>query len=202
MSATGRGNARSRARRVIGYNRLAMARNLLLSAPPGSGKTTALIRAAGTLDQLRLGGFVTREIREAGRRVGFCLLPFCGEPRIMAHRELVSRQRVGAYGVDVEMVDYVADTALGARAAADLFVVDEIGAMECFSTRFVAAVRRLLDDPRPLIATVALRGEGLIAEVKARDDVELRQLTARNRDALPAELSAWARRAVGGREDG
>lgn len=65
--------------------------------------------------------------------------------------------------------------------------------MELYCPEFVDAVRRLLDRPVPLLATVALRGEGLIEEVKCRDDVRLVELTAANRDGLPAELEMWAR---------
>ena len=41
--------------------------------------------------------------------------------------------------------------------------------------------------PVPLMATVALKGGGLIAEAKARPDVQLVEATAANRDGLPAE---------------
>ncbi len=44
---------------------------LLLTGPPGVGKTTVLRRAADELSDLEIRGFVTEEIREAGQRVGF-----------------------------------------------------------------------------------------------------------------------------------
>jgi nucleoside-triphosphatase THEP1 len=78
----------------------------------------------------------------------------------------------------------------------DLFIVDEIGKMELFCGEFVQAVRRLLDGPVPVLATVALLGGKLIAEVKPRPDVRLVEVTLANRDGLPAELEAWARSAV------
>jgi len=66
--------------------------------------------------------------------------------------------------------------------------VDEIGKMECLSARFVAHMRRILDGRVPLIATVAQRGAGFIAEVKRREDCELLTLTRANRDAMPQQL--------------
>jgi nucleoside-triphosphatase len=45
-------------------------------------------------------------------------------------------------------------------------VVDEIGKMECLSERFVASMRRLLAGKVPVVATIARRGGGFIAEVK------------------------------------
>ena len=66
--------------------------------------------------------------------------------------------------------------------------------MECFSSRFVEAVRTLLDSPAVVVATVALRGGGFIAQGKERSDLEVWQVTASNRDDLPRRLvSAIAR---------
>jgi predicted ATPase len=46
-------------------------KNLLLTGPPGCGKTTVLERVAGHLGDLRLAGFLTVELREHGQRIGF-----------------------------------------------------------------------------------------------------------------------------------
>jgi nucleoside-triphosphatase len=77
--------------------------------------------------------------------------------------------------------------------------VDEIGKMECFSQRFVAAMRALLDSDRRVLATIARRGTGFIAEVRRRGDAELLEVTARSRDLLPEEIVAWARAGPGRR---
>jgi len=71
--------------------------------------------------------------------------------------------------------------------------VDEIGKMECLSPEFVAAVRTLLALERPLLATVALRGEGLIGEVKRDPRARLFNLTRDNRERAPAEIAGLLR---------
>ena len=43
--------------------------------------------------------------------------------------------------------------------------MDEIGKMELFCPAFVEAVPRLLEGSFPVVATVALKGQGLIAAV-------------------------------------
>ena len=70
----------------------------------------------------------------------------------------------------------------------DIFVIDEIGKMECLSPVFVEAVTRVLDGPVPVLATIAAKGGGFIAQVKARSDVEIVTVTSANRDRLPDEL--------------
>jgi nucleoside-triphosphatase len=96
---------------------------------------------------------------------------------------------VGKYGVDVGAIDTVARRALVPDPAVRLFVVDEIGKMECLSQGFVDAVRTLLAQGQPLLATVALRGQGLIEEVKHDPRARLVHLTRDNRDRLPEEIA-------------
>ena len=75
----------------------------------------------------------------------------------------------------------------------DVYLVDEIGKMECLSERFVTSVRRLLDSRLTVVASIALRGSGFIAEVKRREDCELWTLSRANRDAMPARMLEFVR---------
>lgn len=152
-------------------------RALLITGMPGCGKTTIVKKVAAALTGKRIRGFVTSELREHGRRVGFEISTFAGNNRLLAHIDIDSPHRVGRYGVDVEALDAIVDDALAPEDAVDVFLIDEIGKMECFSDNFCSAVRLLLDSGKPLVATVGLRGGGLIAEVKARDDAEVWTVT-------------------------
>jgi nucleoside-triphosphatase len=71
----------------------------------------------------------------------------------------------------------------------DVYGIAEIGKMECLCPAFVEAVRRVLDGPAPVLATVALKGGGFIAEAKARPDVRLIAVDPANRDGLPGQLA-------------
>jgi nucleoside-triphosphatase len=145
---------------------------------------------AERLGHRRLGGFYTEEVRHGGVRTGFRLITFSGERTMLASVDRPGTPRVSKYGVDVAALDAVVDRAL-APAGVDVYLVDEIGKMECLSPRFVAAMRALLDRKRPCVATVAKRGTGFIAEVKTRPDVELWEITRGNRDEMPGKILAW-----------
>src|SRR5215467_9637582 len=150
------------------------AKNLLLTGPPGCGKTTVVRRAAERLGDLRLAGFLTLELREHGQRVGFEAIDLNGRRTILAHVRSRSPVRVGRYGVEPErLVPLVEANLVRPAGSVDVFLIDEIGKMECSCPAFVAAMRRVLEGPVPVLATVAVKGGGFIAEVKARPDVRL-----------------------------
>lgn len=166
-------------------------KTLLLTGVPGAGKTTVLRKVAAGLSDRRLAGFYTEEIRSDGERHGFRMVCFDGREGTMARTEFPGPHRVGKYGVDVAVIDALADSSLKLEQHTDVYLVDEIGKMECLSEQFVAAIGRILESGKPVVATVALHGEGLIDEVKRRPGIQIWQVTRENRDRLPDDILAW-----------
>jgi nucleoside-triphosphatase len=76
----------------------------------------------------------------------------------------------------------------GPTQAAHLFIIDEIGKMECISTKFQARLKTVLDSPVPVLATIAFRATRFIEDLKVRPDVKMYELTRINRDVLPAQI--------------
>jgi nucleoside-triphosphatase len=169
-----------------------MKRHLLFTGAPGSGKSTAILRLARLLDSPPRG-FYTEEVREGGERQGFRLVAFDGTEAVIAHVDFPKAHRVSKYGVDVAAIDEASERLLAPRRAAPVYLVDEIGKMECLSQRFVARMRELLDSEATVVATVASKGGGFIGEVKRREDCELWTLTRGNRDAMPQRVLDWLR---------
>jgi nucleoside-triphosphatase len=163
---------------------------LLITGVPGIGKTTVIRRVADALAGKRIGGFYTEEIRKGGERQGFRVVSFDGEERVIAHLDFAKRHRVGKYGVDVAAIDAAASL-LSPDPSAQLYLVDEIGRMECLSDRFITAMRELLAGRRPVVATIGLRGEGFISEVKGMEQCLLWEVNRGNRDVLPARILEW-----------
>ncbi|NIO41004.1 MAG: NTPase [Burkholderiales bacterium] len=163
-------------------------RILLLTGSPGVGKTTVIRRVVECLQGRRLAGFYTQEIREHGVRRGFRLTTLDDQEKIMAHVDFDKTFRVGRYGVDLAAIEAAVQGSLVPNEATDVYLVDEIGKMECLSTKFIVAMRTLLSADKAVVATVAEKGVGFISEVKSRADVELWRVTMANRDALPARV--------------
>jgi nucleoside-triphosphatase len=171
-----------------------MAKHLLLTGTPGCGKTTVIRRVAERLGNLRLAGLLTLELREHGQRVGFEAIDLSGQRTILAHVRSRSPVRVGRYGVEPDrLIPLVEENLVRPAGSVDVFLIDEIGKMECSCPDFVAAMRQVLEGPVPVLASIALKGDGFIAEVKARSDVQIIEVLHGNRDELPKQLAETLR---------
>jgi nucleoside-triphosphatase len=140
-------------------------KNLLLTGSPGCAKTTVLERVAKHLGDYRLAGFLTLELREHGQRVGFEAIGLGGRRAILAHVRFRSLVSVGRYGVEPDrLVPLINQELVRPPGTVDAYLIDEIGRMECHCPQFIEAIRRILEEPVPVVATIALRGGGFIAE--------------------------------------
>jgi len=167
------------------------AKRFLIEGRPGSGKTTVAIRVVELLRArgAAVAGFVTSEIREQRRRIGFEVEALDGERGVLAHVDLPGPPRVGKYGVDLQAFERVALPAIS-EPDADVVVLDELGKMELASSRFCDAVRGLLEQSLPLLATVHAHRHPFTDAIKRRADVELIHLTRSGRDELPEKLAS------------
>lgn len=163
-------------------------KNTLITGLPGTGKTTLIRKIAGALKSSNPSGFYTAEIREGSIRKGFELVSLTGERRLLSHTNIDSRHRVGKYRIDLDGFATFLDTIDFENPSAGPIIIDEIGKMECFSTKFIGLVENLLDSDKPVVAVVAMKGGGFPQKVKARHDIVLFELTRKNGDTIFEEI--------------
>ncbi len=160
---------------------------IAVTGRPGIGKTTLCLKVYDALkDNLEIEGFVTREVRERGVRIGFKLIDLkSGEEAWLAKVGYRSPFKVGKYGVILESIDRFAERIEG-YANADLIILDEIGPMELKSRKFVEAVEGILDRDN-LLFTIHLKSQHPLLK-RIRSEFEVITLSEENRNAVAEEI--------------
>ncbi len=162
---------------------------------PQAGKTKILLKVIAMLEDedLRVGGVITEEIEEDGKRVGFYIMDWVTkEKAIMAHKKIESSRRVEDFGVDVDAIDRIGVPAIMNAIEdenIDIIVIDEIGRMEILSEGFIEAVKETFDMDKPLIITLHKKSRNpLLQDVRRRDDVRILEVTPINQSILPYKI--------------
>jgi nucleoside-triphosphatase len=168
-----------------------MAVTILLEGRPGAGKTTVAARLAALLQErgIEVRGFVTREIRERGRRVGFEVETLDGERGTLAHVNLSGPPRVGRYGVDLDAFEQIALPVLASLPRNGVVLIDELGKMELASTAFREAVTRIFKAPVDVVATIHVFRNAFTDRLKTQPGTDLVRVTGATRDELPEQLA-------------
>lgn len=178
-----------------------MKKNILLTGPPGSGKTTVITTIVSLLGKERAAGFYTREVRRKGQRTGFVIVTFSGKEALLASTEVPSSFRVGRYFVFPEnLAGALAELeeALSGKTKKCL-VIDEIGKMELLSPLFRRSVLAALASNFPVLATILARPHPFCDVIKKREDVEVFFVTPKNREVLPHMLAKAIEQLLGHR---
>lgn len=165
---------------------------LLLTGPPGCGKTTIIRKTLELLDR-PAAGFYTEEVRTRGgrgARIGFDVMTLDGQRGPLA-RVGEDGPRVGKYRVDVASFERLGVTALdkGLARPDTLLVVDELGKMEFASPAFVALLPRLFAAPNPLLGAIMQRPHPVADLHRRAPGVHVIAVNTTNRDRLPADLA-------------
>ena len=111
-----------------------------------------------------------------------------GKRGVLSHVDIKSRYRIGPYKVDIGGFEDFLDGISFFDPSSDMIIVDEIGKMECLSDKFERILKEILDSGKSVILQVALKGSGLITEVKKRQDVKLFGVAQSDGDVLFSEI--------------
>jgi nucleoside-triphosphatase len=164
---------------------------ILLTGPPGCGKTTVILRTLRLLSRTT-AGFYTEEVRSGadGGRLGFDVVALDGRRGPLA-RIGGQGPGVGKYAVDLQSFEDVGVRALeaGLREPHALLVIDELGRMEFLSAALVTLLEQVFRSPHPVLGTILYRRHPLGDRLRQASGAEVIQVTTQNREALPVELA-------------
>jgi nucleoside-triphosphatase len=160
---------------------------------PNAGKTQALIKVIEMLEESEqsVGGMITEPITKKNRRVGFNIVNWMTKEKdVLAHIDFDSKVIVGRYKVNIDALERIGVNAIEtAGAECDIIIIDEVGRMEVESERFVEAVKKVLEEDKPLILTLHKKSRNpLLQDIRRRDDVRILEVTPINRNLLPYKI--------------
>ena len=163
-----------------------MFKNILLTGLPRSGKSTLLEKIVSQIPEKR--GFLTREIRQEGERVGFEIVTDMGQKHMLASVDFRTPYKVSKYFVDVDGFDTLVSR-FPKFTRDQVLYIDEIGQAELFSDKFRSMVLEYLDSPNLCIATISkVYSDSFTDGIKKRKDVVLFEITPENRDGMYRKL--------------
>ena len=162
---------------------------LFITGRPSIGKTTVLLNAANELKNkgYRIGGMLSRDVREKGTRIGFEIVNFTtGQRGWLAHVNQPTGPQVSKYRVNLNDLDQIGVEAVrSALKDAEVVVIDEIGPMELFSSAFKQAIKDAIDSQKLVLGVIHHSAhDPIINSIKNRNDMEIFEATMENRQQL------------------
>ena len=170
-----------------------MEKNLFLTGPIGSGKSTSIATALG--DRISgAGGFLTvRQRDDTGRAVAYWLQRCDG-----SCRQCIIDYSAKPYTMHMDVFETFGVELLEQARQYDYVVLDEIGGFEVLSESFTAALMKLLQSDIPCIGV--MKGEGPaskmiqklgLGEIYVQKAEQLRQWMRQDEDTLLYECSQF-----------
>jgi nucleoside-triphosphatase len=165
-----------------------MIKNILVTGPPGCGKTTLIKEILKEL-KLDAGGFFTEEIRERGIRKGFKIITLDGKEGILAHVDIKSPYRISRYGVNIKDLEEIGvKSILKGIKENKIIIIDEIGKAEMLSKKFRETALMALNSQKKVLGTIKFTYDPFTDKIKKRSDTKIFYLTRENREKIKKEI--------------
>jgi len=161
-----------------------MPNNVFLTGAPNIGKTTVIKHLLHDLKPLLVHGFYKEAIYENNICKGYRIITIDRREQILAHVYFESPFRIDQFGVNIEGFEKFILPELDLNRQTELFIIDEIGRMECLSALFCQQIKKIMQSPIPLIASIAGGVIHQLPIIKKNKGVTLLQVTQKNRDAI------------------
>jgi nucleoside-triphosphatase len=157
--------------------------NIIITGKPRTGKTTLIKKLIPLIPAP--GGFYTDEILEGNMRTGFKITTLDGKSGILARKGIKSTYRLGKYGIEIRDLEELGVKAIEyAMISKKVVIIDEIGKMELFSSKFQRAVINALDSETTVLGVLQISNTPFLNKIRMRKDIDIYTLIPNNRDEI------------------
>jgi nucleoside-triphosphatase len=161
-----------------------MPQNVLIAGAPGIGKTKLINHLYRDLNSLLIHGFHKEAIKENEVLKGYRIITFNYQELILAHVHIEGPDRYQDFGLNLDGFEKIVESEFVVSDPVELFMLDEVGPMECISKTFRHKFIEILDSEIPVIATLASIDLLGVLDLKKRKDISLLTMNHNNRDSM------------------
>ena len=161
-----------------------MPNNILILGAAGTGKTTLVKHLLKDLIPLVVRGFYKEPIIEFTILKGYRVITLDLKWQILAHVDIEGPDRVENIGVNIKGFEDLVLPQLSLFSGTELFIIDEIGNMECLSKKFCQQVSLIFESRIPAIATGTPKQTPFLDELQKRHEVTVIKMNNKNRDHI------------------
>tara|TARA_B100000029_G_scaffold230656_1_gene228140 strand:- start:62030 stop:62572 length:543 start_codon:yes stop_codon:yes gene_type:complete len=153
---------------------------------PGTGKTKVINTLHYRLlsNNISMGGVLTRDIKEHGKRTGIEIQNIStGISYEIANVNRKTGPRLQKFRINLENIDnYLIKELENSSSKADLIIIDMIGPMELFSTKFCELTSKLLEQDKKILCAIQTKyNHPIIKEIKKMRNVKLYDLNEKHK---------------------
>lgn|GEM_PF-414101 len=165
---------------------------ILLTAPPGTGKSTIIDAVVAAYPGPALGIVAREELDETGERAGFVSVDSRSQRRQFMFRAKEGPGAFHGFEVDIPVIDdfVVPELERGLSTPEALLYIDEIGRAQALSTRFLETLERVFDRTGPTLASIVYEEEPWSLRFRRHPQTVLIEISRANRESMPAVLLA------------
>jgi nucleoside-triphosphatase len=129
-------------------------------------------------------GFYKEPIIEFNTLKGYRVITLDLKWQILAHVDIEGPERVENIGINIKGFEDLVLPQLSLFSGTELFIIDEIGRMECLSNKFCHQIGLIFDSRIPAIATGTPGQTAYLDKLKSRNDVTIIKINNKNRDLI------------------
>jgi len=128
---------------------------IFITGESGVGKTTLIEEISEILEKngVKISGFITKEERVQGKRVGFKIIDLIDKKEyLFASKIFESGIKFGSYHLHIKNLEEVLRKSINYKY--EYLIIDEIGKMEFYSNYFKEVVNNLVKSDKNIVAVL------------------------------------------------
>ncbi|MEJ2250816.1 MAG: nucleoside-triphosphatase [Candidatus Lokiarchaeota archaeon] len=171
-----------------------MTYKILITGPPRCGKSTLIMRLIEYFNEnyFKIQGFITPEIKENNKRVGFAIKRIRNEEETILAKKgnFQAEKRLGNYSIFINKFEnFIQFLEIVNEDEFDFIIIDEIGKMELHSEKFARILKSIFMSNLSVIASIGLNLKHKLKDwLLSLDDIVLYHVNKENQKKIFDEI--------------